>query len=87
MARSDFEKRFPSRASPALRTLARNVRQLRKVKGWTQDDLAEKANLEQTAVSLIENGRANPTVETLETIAICLGVRFVDLFESRPTKN
>jgi transcriptional regulator with XRE-family HTH domain len=86
MARSDFEKRFPTRSSQVVRTLALNVRHLRTTKGWTQDDLAVKARIQQNAVSLIEHARANPTLETLETIAMCLGVRFIDLFDSKLMK-
>jgi transcriptional regulator with XRE-family HTH domain len=86
MARSDFDERFPTRASHVLKALARNVRRLRTAKGWTQDELAAKAKIEQTAVSLIENGRANPTVETVETIASCLDVAFVELFGGKASK-
>lgn len=86
MARSGFDKRFPARNSQMAKALGRNVRRLRKDKGWTQDELAAKLNLEQMAVSLIENSRANPTLETLEAIATCLGVKFAELFEIRPAK-
>jgi transcriptional regulator with XRE-family HTH domain len=86
MARSGFDRRFPARNSQIAMALARNVRRLRQDKGWTQDELAAKLDVEQTAVSLIENSRANPTLDTLEAIAACLGVRFVDLFEMRSTK-
>jgi DNA-binding XRE family transcriptional regulator len=86
MARSGFGKRFPARNSLMAKTLARNVRRLRKEKGWTQDELAAKVKIEQTAVSLIENGRANPTLQTLEAVAASLGVRFTDLFDTRPQK-
>jgi transcriptional regulator with XRE-family HTH domain len=86
MARSGFGKRFPTRNSQMAKTLARNVRRLRRDKGWTQDDLAAKVKIEQTAVSLIENSRANPTLETLEAVAASLGVRFIDLFDTRTQK-
>jgi transcriptional regulator with XRE-family HTH domain len=64
-----------------IRRLAVNVRRLRKAKGWTQETLAAEARIEQTAVSLIENGRANPTVLAIEDIAAALGVSFLDLFK------
>jgi transcriptional regulator with XRE-family HTH domain len=48
--------------------------------------LAAKVGIEQAAVSLIENARANPTLETLEALAKSLGVRFVDLFDVRTSK-
>jgi len=83
MARSKgFGERFPARDSEAVVALANNVRRLRKKRGWTQDDLAGAAQIEQMAVSLIENRRANPTIEQLEKIATTLEVRVVDLFQS-----
>ena len=87
MGRSGFDERFPARSSPVTKALARNVRRLRKEKGWTQDELAAKLKIEQMAVSLIENNRSNPTLQTLEAIAACLGVRFVDLFDTRHTRS
>jgi transcriptional regulator with XRE-family HTH domain len=86
MARSGFGKRFPTRNSQIAKVLARNVRRLRKDRGWTQDELAAKLEIEQMAVSLIENSRANPTLQTLESVATSLGVRFVDLFDGRTQK-
>lgn len=86
MVRSGFDQRFPVQNSQIAKALARNVRRLRKLKGWTQDELAAKLRIEQTAVSLIENGRSNPTLQTLEAISACLDVRFVDLFDTRPPK-
>ena len=83
MPRPRFDQRFPKRNSHAAKSLGRNVVRLRKDKGWSQDELAAKLGIEQMAVSLIENSRSNPTLETLEAIAACFGVRFVDLFETR----
>ncbi len=87
MARTGFDQRFPTRNSQIAKALARNVRRLRLDKGWTQDELAAKLKIEQTAVSLIENHRANPTLETLEAIANCFGVKFLELFDSRATRS
>jgi transcriptional regulator with XRE-family HTH domain len=84
MARSKgFGERFPVRDSEVLRALARNVERLRNKHEWTQDDLAAAAEIEQMAVSLIENRRANPTVEILEKIAAAFKVPFVELFSSQ----
>jgi len=81
MARSGFEKRFPTRDSGAAKALAENVRRLRKEKRWTQDVLAAEVDVEQGAISLIENGRANPTLLVLEALAKTLDVRIEELFE------
>jgi ribosome-binding protein aMBF1 (putative translation factor) len=58
MARSTFDERFPERTSQVAKALARNVKRLRETKGWTQGQLADRLDIEQTAVSLIENCRA-----------------------------
>lgn len=77
-----FGERFPTRDSSAVKALAANVKKLRKVREWSQYDLAAEAGIEQNAVSLIENERANPTLLVLEEIARALGVRLAELFES-----
>jgi transcriptional regulator with XRE-family HTH domain len=86
MARSTFDERFPERTSHIAKTLARNVRRLRKGKGWSQGQFADRLEVEQTVVSRNENCRANPTLETLEAIASSLGVRLVEHFETRSAK-
>ena len=80
MAQSGFGERFPARNSAVSKALAANVRRLRKERGWTQDDLAAETKVEQGAISLIENGRANPTLLMLESIARALDVAFIELF-------
>ena len=57
-----FGKRVPTRDFAAIQALAENVRRLRKARDWSQDELAGEAGIEQNAVSLIENGPANPTI-------------------------
>jgi len=81
MAKSNFDKRFPPRNSAVSDALASNVRRLRKERDWTQGELGAEADVEQTAISLIENGRANPTLLMLENIAEALGVGFDELFK------
>jgi transcriptional regulator with XRE-family HTH domain len=80
MAQSGFGERFPARNSAVSKALAANVRRFRKERGWTQDDLAAETKVEQGAISLIENGRANPTLLMLEAIARALDVALIDLF-------
>lgn len=42
---------------------------LRKLKKWTQDDLARKAGLQRTHISRIEAGKYAVTLETIQAIA------------------
>lgn len=50
------------------------MRLLRKRKGWTQEKLAETANLDPTYISGIERGRRNLGYRNLVKIATALGV-------------
>lgn len=60
--------------------LGRNIRKLRKDRGWTSDELAAKAGL--SSVRGIEIGqRANPRTATLYAIAKALGVEVGTLWE------
>jgi ribosome-binding protein aMBF1 (putative translation factor) len=76
-----FGTRFPTRDSAAVKALAANVKKLRKAREWSQDELAAEVGIEQNAVSLIENERANPTLLVIEEIARALGVRLSELLE------
>jgi transcriptional regulator with XRE-family HTH domain len=50
--------------------LGRRIRTLRKAKGWNQDDLAQHMGLGRTYISNIETGRKNPSLRTLEILAV-----------------
>ncbi len=54
---------------------------LRKKKGFSQKDLAEKIGTKQTAIARIESGRVNPTVSSLEKIASALNSKLIIRFE------
>ena len=57
------------------RVLAKNVRRLRQAKGLSQGALAADAGIDQELVSRIENGTANPELDTLGRIADARGVQ------------
>lgn len=54
--------------------LAKNLRQLRQEKGWSQELCADEAGLHRTYLSDIERGARNPTIIVLEKLATALGV-------------
>lgn len=64
----------------ARRLLARRVRLLRAVRGWTQEGLAAESDLHRTYVSGIERGMRNVGLDNLERLAQALGVSVGDLF-------
>lgn len=61
------------------RLLGEAIRAKRKEAGFSQEKLAEKADLSTVFVSRIERGVESPCVENLVKIAIALGVRVRDL--------
>jgi transcriptional regulator with XRE-family HTH domain len=63
--------------------LARNLRQLRLQREWSQDDLADKARVRQALISALEVATANPTLESLDKIAAALDVEVAELLASK----
>ena len=63
------------------------LRSLRKARGWTQSDLAEKAGMKRTALGAYEEGRAEPKLETLLKIADHFKLKVDDLIRSELTVN
>ncbi|WP_366474093.1 helix-turn-helix transcriptional regulator [Sphingomonas sp.] len=59
--------------------VGRNAARIRREKGMTQEQLAERSGLSQQYLSGLESGRRNPTIVTLYEIATALGVSHVDL--------
>ena len=67
---------------PQIRAiLAKNMRRLRLAKGLSQDALAADAGLFQKLISGIENGRANPELDTHGKIAAALGAHPRELLD------
>ena len=59
---------------PLRATLARNMVRLRAEAGLTQRGLAERIGVRPRRITELETGKANPTLDTLNTIARALGV-------------
>ena len=57
----------------------RRLREKREEQGLTQDQLAEAAGIKRVTVNRIENGNQVAKLETLEKLAIALGIDVVDL--------
>lgn len=60
--------------------IAEQIRELRKLRGLTQSELAEKSGLATNTLSLIERKETSPTVSTLQKIASALDVNLDNLF-------
>jgi len=60
--------------------VGRNIKELRHVKGWSQEQLAEAADMDRSYVSGIEVGARNPSLRALERLARPLAVPPSGLF-------
>lgn len=74
----------PAGRDPALerlqRRVGRRIKELRMACGWSQEDLADGAEISRTFVGTIEIGRKRATLRTLFKIARALRVPISDLF-------
>ena len=57
------------------------IKQLRKVKGYRQEDLAEALDVSRQTIIAIENNKYNPTLELAMRLARYLNTTVEDLFE------
>lgn len=63
---------MPKAKAPELVRFGENVRKRREEREWTQEQLAEKADLDQTFISGIERGARNPTIITINKLSKAL---------------
>jgi transcriptional regulator with XRE-family HTH domain len=57
------------------------IRGLRKEKGYTQDELAERASIHNRYISDVERGERNITLETLDKIITALDIAPIEFFQ------
>ncbi|MCJ7777329.1 MAG: helix-turn-helix domain-containing protein [Sedimentisphaerales bacterium] len=62
-----------------LKTFARNVRTLRLQRGWSQEELARRAELHRTYIGSIERQERNVSLLNVERIAKAFKVDAKDL--------
>ena len=60
--------------------LGKRIKEIRKAKGFTQEQVAEIIGMEPASLSNIENGRYYPTSDNLEKIIKVLEVKPSDLY-------
>jgi transcriptional regulator with XRE-family HTH domain len=67
--------------SEILKMFGERVRQLRKVKDFSQEELAHRADLHRTYIGMIERAEKNITLLNIEKIANALEVKIPELFK------
>lgn len=56
-----------------------NCARIRKERGWSQEELAERSGLSQQYLSGLERGKRNPTIVTIYELAAALKVSHLEL--------
>ncbi len=67
--------------------LGQRIREIRKVKGWTQAQLAESSGIEPSNISHIERAATKLSLQTLVSIANALEVSIDELMYDSINKN
>jgi transcriptional regulator with XRE-family HTH domain len=64
------------------------MRELRKKRGWTQDQLADQLDVDRRQVVRLETGRAPVTLEVVEALALAFGeISFVFMWSTVASDN
>jgi len=66
---------------PIRKLLGERIRELRKAKGYTQEQLAELVGVEPRHISRVEGGYSSPSIDRLAKVSEVLGVPIKDLFD------
>jgi len=61
---------------------AERLKHVRNKKGMTQVDLAEKAGIQTTYLSDLENAKKEPCLRVIDMLATSLGVTLSELFKT-----
>lgn len=70
------------RKDPLLRNVGARVRFGREKRGWTQEGLAERAELDRSYIAGIEAGLRNPSIKAIAKVARALGLTLSQLLET-----
>jgi transcriptional regulator with XRE-family HTH domain len=66
-----------------LQTFGERLRTLRKIRGWSQEVLAEQAGLHPTYIGGIERGERNPSLINLVRLAKGLSLSLPELLDTK----
>ena len=60
--------------------MTNRIKELRKAKGYRQEDLAAALGVSRQTIIAVENNKYNPTLELAMKLARCLGTTVEELF-------
>ncbi len=68
-------------------TIGKKIRQIRKEKGFSQEELSEKIDISPRHMCTIENGNSFPSIETFIKIAEILDININNFFNLNVESN
>jgi transcriptional regulator with XRE-family HTH domain len=81
------ERQLRKPSTALTQILVDNIRDYRKAKHLSQEELADACELHRTYIGSIERGERNVTLSTLEVLAKALGVSVIELLTKRAVQN
>src|SRR5436305_2515998 len=76
---------YSDAAASALTAIGLRIKELRLTRGMTLQSVSDVSGLSPSMLSLVERGRASPSVGSLVVIASALGVTMSELVANEPT--
>lgn len=70
--------------SDARKVFASRLRQIRQLKGLSQEELADMAGLHRTYVGSVERSERNISIDNIERLAKALEVDIIELLKEDP---
>ena len=58
----------------------KRLRKLRRMRDWTQEEMAEKCGMSSDFISQLERGKNSPSLDTLQKLAEVLEVPIAEFF-------
>jgi transcriptional regulator with XRE-family HTH domain len=71
-------------SSNARRIFAQRLRQIRQIRGLSQEELADIAGLHRTYVGSVERSERNVSIDNMERLATALEVDITELLRKEP---
>jgi transcriptional regulator with XRE-family HTH domain len=71
-------------SSNARRIFAQRLRQIRQIRGLSQEELADMAGLHRTYVGSVERSERNVSIDNMERLAKALEVDITELLRKAP---
>ena len=64
-----------------IRDIGKRIRERRETKGWSQEQLAIEADVDNSHLGKLERGEGNPTLKLVFRISQALEIEFRDLLD------